>query len=255
MGTTYEELHTDIRSRTFHKWHEYKIGSFRFGIHGARGGRSLADQRELINSFAYLGFAGPIKLKNPEHDFRVYELWPEIEKGKAAGEKDAKPYRFYFGRWIGRSSRDAATKFSLKKRKYINTTSMDAELSLITANFAHAAPGRIFIDPFAGTGGFCVSVAHFGALAIGGDIDGRMIRGKGDKSVMGNFEQYGLSELWLDGMVSDLTNSPLRTGGKRWVDGIVCDPPYGIREGCRVLGSRHGPPGQVHIIDGVPAHT
>jgi tRNA (guanine10-N2)-methyltransferase len=44
--------------------------------------------------------------------------------------------------------------------------------------------------------------------------------------------------------VSDLTNTPLRILSpdkdytKGYLDGIVCDPPYGIREGLKVLGSR-----------------
>jgi tRNA (guanine10-N2)-methyltransferase len=157
---------------------------------------------------------------------------------------------------VGVSNREVITQFSLKTRAYINTTSMDAELALVSANLAHAAPGRVFLDPFAGTGGFCVSVAHFGAVAMGADIDGRMIRGHGkEKSIEGNFRQYGLEGLWWDGISSDLTNSPLRRGRgmKRWVDGILCDPPYGIREGCKVLGSKTGPRTEV-IIDGVPAH-
>jgi len=39
-----------------------------------------------------------------------------------------------------------------------------------------------------------------------------------------------------DNFVADLTNTPLR--GIRVFDGIVCDPPYGVREGLKVLGSR-----------------
>ena len=44
--------------------------------------------------------------------------------------------------------------------------------------------------------------------------------------------------------MSDLTNSPLRVGTitpgaeGAWLDGIVCDPPYGIREGLKVLGPK-----------------
>ena len=58
-----------------------------------------------------------------------------------------------------------------------------------------------------------------------------------------NFGQYGLGDKWMDGLVADLTNSPLRTGSRTesggrqgWLDGIVCDPPYGVREGLKVLG-------------------
>jgi tRNA (guanine10-N2)-methyltransferase len=46
---------------------------------------------------------------------------------------------------------------------------------------------------------------------------------------------------YLGGFVSDLTNTPLRISASStqgYLDGIVCDPPYGIREGLKVLGSR-----------------
>ena len=84
---------------------------------------------------------------------------------------------------------------------------------------------------------------------MGSDIDGRSIRGKGGRDVRGNFRQYGLEGLYLDGFISDLTNSPMRgcigeDGGEgereAWLDGIVCDPPYGVREGLKVLGLKEG---------------
>lgn len=120
---------------------------------------------------------------------------------------------------------------------------MDAELSLITANLAHASPGKIVYDPFVGTGSFLISCAHFGALTMGSDIDGRTIRGtKKGKSIKANFEQYGLTSQYMDCFVGDLTHSPFRETGSsskdQILDAIVCDPPYGVREGLKVLGSR-----------------
>lgn len=38
--------------------------------------------------------------------------------------------------------------FDLKKRAYIGTTSMESEVSLLMANQAQAAPGKICYDPF-----------------------------------------------------------------------------------------------------------
>jgi tRNA (guanine10-N2)-methyltransferase len=88
---------------------------------------------------------------------------------------------------------------------------------------------------------------------MGSDIDGRTIRGTGGSArrgqtgkydVVGNFKQYGLESSYLGAFVSDLTNTPLRIlppdqdYTKGYLDGIVCDPPYGIREGLKVLGSR-----------------
>lgn len=144
-------------------------------------------------------------------------------------------------------------KYDLKKRKYISTTSMDSELALITANMALAAPGKVFYDPFTGTGSFPIACAHFGATVLGSDIDGRSIRGKPNRNVVSNFVQYGLVPQYLDGFVSDLTNTPIRK--TRWLDGIVCDPPYGVREGLKVLGSTmEHLKNEVILPNGVPAH-
>lgn len=86
-------------------------------------------------------------------------------------------------------------------------------------------------------------------------MDGRTIRGvKKGVNLQANFRQYGLLDRWLDGFVADLTHSPLRAG--RVLDGIICDPPYGVREGLRVLGNRDGAgKGKEEIlIDGRAAH-
>lgn len=40
--------------------------------------------------------------------------------------------------------------YDLKKRAYIGTTSMEAEVSLLMANQALAAPGKYVYDPFGG---------------------------------------------------------------------------------------------------------
>lgn len=182
-------------------------------------------------------------MSDPELSLTVFE---DFEIGAT------EPRNLYLGRWIGTSGRAAKTTYDLKKRAYISTTSMDAELALVTANMALAAPGKLFYDPFSGTGGFMVAGAHFGACVWGSDIDGRSIRGKGGKAkkdVVSNMVQYGLTSRYLDGFVADLTNSPMRgcrgpgedaaRGG--WLDGIICDPPYGVREGLKVLGLKREP--------------
>ncbi|KAI4646208.1 uncharacterized protein J4E79_010717 [Alternaria viburni] len=245
QGSTYDALHDSVRSLTTSWWPQYINASFRFTIEGYRGSRSNDEQRDIIDSFSYMAFKGPPRMRNPDVAFRVFEDYDLNVK---------KPKYIYFGRFIADSCRNEAKKiFDLKKRHYISTTSMDAELTLLTANIAHVAPGKLFYDPFMGTGGFPIACAHFGAVVFGSDIDGRTIRGLGGSArrgqtgkydVVGNFKQYDLESSYLGAFVSDLTNTPLRipppskdrTSG--YLDGIVCDPPYGIREGLKVLGSR-----------------
>lgn len=245
QGSTYSALHDSIREMSGSKWSTYEEASFRFAVEGYQGGKSAADQGIIIDSFSYLGFQGRPQMKNPDVALRVFEQY----------DLDVKvPKWLYFGLLIAESRRNEFKKtYDLKTRHYISTTSMDAELTLITANIAQVAPGKLFYDPFMGTGGFPIACAHFGAVVFGSDIDGRTIRGLGGSArrgqtgkmdVVGNFKQYGLASSYLGGFVSDLTNTPLRImpqaqeSATGYLDGIVCDPPYGIREGLKVLGSR-----------------
>ncbi|KAL2105349.1 hypothetical protein VUR80DRAFT_8522 [Thermomyces stellatus] len=231
---TLDALRDGVRASQKHTHPSYRTSSFKFTFDSFQGTRPHSSRLSIINSFSFLGFQGPIALKNPDHEFAILEDW-------AAGSTLSgieEPHTLHFGRLVGAGARDLATTYTLKTRRYISTTSMDSELALITANLAHASAGKLFYDPFVGTGSFPVAAAHFGALAFGSDIDGRSIRGAGKGGgVAANFAQYGLGHL-LGGMfVADLTNTPLRAGRRLW-DGIVCDPPYGVREGLKVLGRR-----------------
>ncbi|KAK3390803.1 hypothetical protein B0H63DRAFT_123454 [Podospora didyma] len=244
LGETLDAVHAAVHERTPHLWVKYLTCSFKFTVDSYQGTRASDAKVRIINSFAYLGFAGPIKMRNPDEEFTLFEDWP----WNSTPDGIPNPKFYYFGRYLATGARDLPQKLDLKKRRYISTTSMDAELALITANISLAAPGKLMYDPFVGTGSFPIACAQFGAMTFGSDIDGRSIRGDGAKKTLrGNFEQYGL----LSGMggvfSADLTNSPIRRlplgvdsdGVKgRIFDGIVCDPPYGVREGLLVLGVR-----------------
>ncbi|WZH43439.1 S-adenosyl-L-methionine-dependent methyltransferase [Fusarium acuminatum] len=231
-GSTLDKLHESVRTNTSHLWDSYLGKSFKFDVDPYQGTRSAKKRIELINSFRFVGWTGPVKMSNPDNLFTIFEMWPY----DSVPQNIPDPTMMYLARHVGNSSREILVRFDLKKRGYISTTSMDSELALVTANIALAAPGKLFYDPFVGTGSFPVACAHFGALAFGSDIDGRSIRGEGGKkSLKGNFEQYGIGSCLGDVFSADLTNTPIRRHRRTW-DGIVCDPPYGVREGLRVLG-------------------
>ncbi|KAI1186045.1 S-adenosyl-L-methionine-dependent methyltransferase [Nemania serpens] len=231
---TLDELHAGIKRDTSHWWPLYVTPSFKLSVDCYRGSRTQKQKVALINSFSYLPFEGPILLSSPDNEFTLFEEW-EFEP--LPEKKPSSPLEVHFGRLIGHGARDLINTFDLKKRDYISTTSMDSELALVTANIALAGPGKLFYDPFVGTGSFPVACAQFGALVWGSDIDGRSMRGAGGKkSLFGNFQQYGLEKLLGGVFVSDLTNTPVRKA--RMLDGILCDPPYGVREGLKVLGCR-----------------
>lgn len=230
-GKNMEELNDSVRATSGPEWLRYKNSSFKFVFDSYQGSRSKSSQLSVINNFQYLPFEGRIVMKNPDEIFTILELWPwnSVPMGVE------RPDYYHLGRFIANSARDVVLKFDLKKRQYISTTSMDSELALITANIALAAPGKIFYDPFVGTGSFPIACAHFGAVSWGSDIDGRSIRGEGnEKSLKGNFGQYNIQSFLGDVFTADVTNSPICR--RRFWDGIVCDPPYGVREGLRVLG-------------------
>ncbi|KAH9904068.1 S-adenosyl-L-methionine-dependent methyltransferase [Xylariomycetidae sp. FL2044] len=230
---TWPELHALVQQNTAHLWPKYRESSFKLSLDAYQGSRSNAQRVALMESLSYLPFQGPIDLKCPDEEFTMFEEWAP----DAVPRKLPAPLRVHFGRYVGHSARDLVTRFDLKKRGYISTTSMDSELALVTANLALAGPGKLFYDPFVGTGSFPIACAQFGALGWGSDIDGKSLRGEGgQKSLKGNFQQYGLEAFLGDVFASDLTNTPVRRA--RIFDGIICDPPYGVREGLRVLGCR-----------------
>ncbi|SZF02542.1 unnamed protein product [Blumeria hordei] len=248
QGKTYEATYESTKKLSHHLWPKFQDSSFKFSFDAFQTTRTLSEQRQIINSFSFLNFKGPIKMKGADQEFCILEQWnlhPEISNSK-------EPEMIYLGRHLGNGDRDSLQKYDLKKRNYICTTSMDAELALITANITLAGPGKIFYDPFVGSGSFPVACAHYGAFAFGSDIDGRSIRGKYDKSLRSNFIQYSLESHFGDTFVADLTNNPLRKA--RLFDGIVCDPPYGVREGLKVLGSRDPNKGKEPVIRNGQAH-
>ena len=243
VGADYESLHQDVQRRTEHLRQKYRQDSFRFSVHGFQGKRTKPEQGQIIESFSYLGFEGPIRMRGAAQEFAVYEQY--TFKANA-------PSVIYFGRFISVGDRSVVAKYDLKKRKYISTTSMDSELALVTANMALAAPGKLVFDPFVGTGSFPIACGHFGATALGSDIDGRPVRGTAKNNIQSSFAQYNLDSHWLDGFVSDLTNTPMQA--RRFLDAIICDPPYGVREGLKVLGMRNGNPTEPVYIDGVASY-
>ena len=102
----------------------------------------------------------------------------------------------YFGRILGSSRnwrRGRIEELSLKKRKYLGPTSMDAELSVIMSNIAQVQKNSFCFDPFVGTGSLLLTCTLHGAFCFGTDIDIRVLRGRGsNENIMTNFDQVCL---------------------------------------------------------------
>ncbi|CAI5758801.1 unnamed protein product [Candida verbasci] len=233
-GKNYNELHSSVKTKC-NEFDKYKNVSFKFDFESFKGGvKSNNAKAELIESFSYLAFEGKIDLKNPQEIFTV------LEEYRPHGMEIAEiPINLWFGRLIQTSARQnkIVEKYDLKKRKYIGTTSFESELSLITCNLGQVQPGKLTYDPFTGTGSFLVTAAYFGALVIGSDIDVRMLQGKKNCNIISNFKQYNTLDKFIDVLTMDFTHNALRCNFS--IDNIICDPPYGVREGLRVLGAKN----------------
>lgn len=253
QGKDLDELHKDVQLKSSDKFELYKTTSFKFDFVSFMGNKTAGEKVNTIETFEYLGFEGKIKMKNPETVFAFLE-----EYTVSGMEKADKPHHLWFGKEIQLSARSlgAVETYDLKKRKYIGTTSFEAELSLISCNIAQVTPGKIIYDPFTGTGSFLVAGAYFGAYPLGSDIDPRSIKGKGPQcNLKSNFKQYGTTSQFMDTFVMDFTNNAFRSD--LVVDSIVCDPPYGVREGLKVCGAKNPEKAagrENHIVDGELGH-
>ena len=205
---------------------EYKSASFKFEVDAYGKSLEQKEQIELINSFSFMPLKGPIHMKDPQVTFNLGINYKSCE--------------YFFGIKIACDTlRLAIDNFSLKKRIYLGTTSMDAELSFIMANLGRVQPGSLVYDPFVGTGSLLYVPAYLGAFTIGSDIDGRQLRGttkgkvEAGHSLHTNFYQYGVENCLLGGLVFDITQHPWRSC--ELFDAIICDPPYGIRAGAKKI--------------------
>lgn len=236
-GTDYKQLHQNIKHNDGFEQrkadHKSKTFKFDFEAYGGNHKKTMKEKIDTINQFAYLEFEGDIDLKNPQETFTLIETYDLVSAQVSSNVAN----HVYFGRLVQKSGRSAMDVYDLKKRPYKGTTSFESELSLVSCNIAQVRPGTIMYDPFAGTGSFLVAGGYFGALVIGSDIDGRMVRGKGaNHDIIRNFQYYHTQEQFLDVMTMDFTHNALRSD--LMIDTILCDPPYGIRESIKVLGAR-----------------
>ncbi|GAA6052254.1 hypothetical protein JCM3770_007402 [Rhodotorula araucariae] len=266
---TYADLHEQVKSTPVRAlWEPYADDAnctWKFTIAGHQRTIPLPQQIALVNTFSYMPLRGKIDLRTPQLEIGVFEeyVWDplrgakvrearvakgiSVEKGKGkereriVEEGDPEDTGGLLAVWMGRkicdSSRHMMDVYDLKKRAYIGTTSMEAEVSLLMANQALAAPGKYVYDPFAGTGSMLLTSAGFGAMTFGSDIDGRQLRGK-KTSIKHSAAQYGVSSRIVDTFTFDMTQHPFRIG--EIFDAIITDPPYGVRAGAKRLGRGEG---------------
>ncbi|XP_009983619.1 PREDICTED: tRNA (guanine(10)-N2)-methyltransferase homolog, partial [Tauraco erythrolophus] len=244
-GRSAEELYGSLKNYPMDKMLPYLQSDSTYKVHIHTFNKTLTQAQKIkkIDALEFLPFKGKVNLKNPEHIFWILE-----DYGMDPNNVPEEPFHLYFGRWIADGQRELIESYSVKKRHFIGNTSMDACLSFIMANHGRVKPDDVVYDPFVGTGGLLISSAHFGAYVCGADIDYNTIHGLGkasrknqkwrgpDENIRANLRQYGLEKYYLDALVADSSRPIWRKG--MLFDAIVTDPPYGIREATRRMGSQ-----------------
>ncbi|CAN8066040.1 unnamed protein product [Agarophyton chilense] len=211
--------------------------SFRCNVEAFGRKYSIEQQLERIHRFSDVlrPFPGVVRMRNADHQLWILE---DAFPVQGHGTPHGKPRQVFFARKIADGQKHIGAQYSLKRRRYIGPTSMDAELSFVMANMAHVKKHDLVNDPFCGTAGILLACSVRGAHVVGGDINILALRGKDRATILANFAQYELCAP-LGIIRADVLNSPIveRKGGV--FDAIVCDPPYGIKEGMKVFREDH----------------
>jgi tRNA G10 N-methylase Trm11 len=196
-GKSYEELHQSLAATADAETeaHFSAEDPFKFEVHAIGRRFHGSEKLELMDKFVHDAPArfrpkGKVNLKAPSRTFAIIEEH-DFQDREDNSTISTVPDLIYFGLQLSEGNHSIMDRYDLKKRKYIGTTSMSAELSFLVANMAKAQRSKLIVDPFVGTGSLLVACSHFGASLIGADIDVRVLKGKGDKDILANYGQYG----------------------------------------------------------------
>ncbi|XP_017867527.1 PREDICTED: tRNA (guanine(10)-N2)-methyltransferase homolog isoform X1 [Drosophila arizonae] len=232
----------------------FKANSFKVTVETYNKHFSQREKVEKIETMDYLPIEGAVNLKNPQVEWWYLEFW-----GLDPTAVPAEPEDILFGRMLVHGQRHLIKQLSLKQRKFIGNTSMDAQLSLLMANQALVRDGDLVFDPFVGTGSLLVSAAKFGGYVLGADIDFMMVHARcrpsritqkvrdKDESIRANLQQYGCANRYMDVLVADFSN-PL-WHRRITFDSIITDPPYGIREATEKVETKVNPKDNTRTAD------
>lgn len=147
--------------------------SFRVTVETYNKHFSQKEKVEKIETIAYLPVQGDANLKCPDIEWYYLEFY-----GLDPTNVPEQPDNIMFGKWLADGNRALINEITLKKRKFIGNTSMDATLSMFMANQALVKSGDIVYDPFVGSGSLLVAAAKCGGYVTGADIDFLMLHGR-----------------------------------------------------------------------------
>jgi tRNA (guanine10-N2)-methyltransferase len=203
--------------------HSFTNGSFSIEVQTHNHKLSNEVRRQYIADFVVaLSLRGRVDLAHPE--IRVLLSLQYVDQGPPD------PISVYASVFLAEGNSHFPDLFALPGRCFINKTSMESALALYTAGQALLGPGMIALDPFCGSGSILVAAASIGAWVIGGDFDRPSMYQTEERSIFANFRQYGLTGRLLGLLRADFLRDSIRA--EPFLDAIITDPPYGIREKC-----------------------
>ena len=249
----------------------WRVNFRRFGRIGDSG-LDPEEKRNLLSKFDTLlrSINGKVTLSGAKHKLLLLEDWStfhrdvvigKFSENKADTDLDFffKPSRYLFGIKIAEGP-SISSKFAVRNRPYIGTTTMDAISSHLAANAALTSEGHLILDPFCGTGSLLISASFLGGYVIGSDIDGdclgvvnrtgiqstersknanfrRKHKGRSDvwsqlnESASSNFNFYSLQDKLVSLMACNIEDWLTRDELTAMeFDAIISDPPFGKRE-------------------------
>lgn len=205
--------------------HSYNNGSFAIRIETYNKKLQQDQQMPYINQLiSALKLNSKVDIKNPDTKIMIFMDFED--------STSEKPHRIQLSTYLGEGNFEFPDKFTLKKRSFINKTSMESTLALHSAVHGLAGPGRLIYDPFCGSCSILVAAASLGSLVVGSDLDMKAMTEQGykeekDISIRANFVQYGLESRLIGVARANFLEDRLIPKN---LDAIVTDPPYGIRE-------------------------
>jgi tRNA (guanine10-N2)-dimethyltransferase len=134
------------------------------------------------------------------------------------------PTRFYFSRLLAEPEKGPYAQRKPHLRPYFRPGVMDPRYSRCLVNLTRVGPGKAFLDPFCGTGGFLLEAGLMGARVHGCDVDGEAVAG-----CERNLLHYGVGDYRLE-------ERDARNLGEDYFetfDALATDPPYGISASTR----------------------
>jgi tRNA (guanine10-N2)-methyltransferase len=236
-GVSYDALMQNLDVEEFKK-QAYGVG-VKLCVSVEVYGSSLTQKEKSERIFRVLSVLTKrvkVDLKNPTLNLFIFEQM------RSRNNVHNELVRVFFGAEVARNCNTLQADYSLKERKFLNTTTMDPCLSFVMANQALCRRGSLVFDPFVGSGSVLVACAHFGAVCAGSDYDPRVFNdAETGLSIRDNFGQYGFAERFVGAVRADFSQRWLRRGAAVF-DAIVTDPPYGVREGIKKIGRKPSKP-------------